>query len=60
MWGSCRGRLTQHWSEFVECVQHRSEATLKHAEGCQHLKDLPKVGHFKHLMETKNFRAWDA
>ena len=60
MWGSCRGRLTPHYSEMVLCSNHREEATLEHVGTCEHLKALPDVRSYKHLIEAKNFSDWSA
>ena len=58
MWGSCRGRLTPHYSEVILCSHHNEEATLDHAGKCQHLQTLPDVRLYKHLIETKNYSDW--
>ena len=58
MWGSCRGRLTQHYSEIVLCTTHNTEATLDHAANCAHLQALPSVSGYKALIEGKRFSDW--
>ena len=60
MWGSCRGRLTQHYSEIVLCTTHNTEATLDHAATCPHLQALPSVSGYKALIEGKRFSDWSA
>ena len=34
MWGSCRGRLSQHYHELIQCTGHNVEATLEHVVSC--------------------------
>ena len=58
MWGSCRGRLTQHYSELILCSAHKTEATLDHVATCQHLQTLPRVNGYKALIEGKRFSDW--
>ena len=58
MWGSCRGRLTPHYSEIILCSQHNEEATLDHVSTCQYLQTLPDVREYKNIIEAKRFNDW--
>jgi hypothetical protein len=60
MWGSCRGRLTPHYSEVILCSRHKEEATLDHVDTCQHLQALPDVRGYKHLIEGRRYNDWSA
>ena len=60
MWGSCRGRLTPHYSEVVLCSIHKEEETLEHVGSSHHLVALPDVRTYKTLIENKRFDDWGA